>query len=98
MNLTRRAPSLVLFALLAVAVCGVARAEPHFAVEQGLKCIACHVNATGGGMRNAFGSTWGQTALPARQVRLDDDGGPWTGIINRYVGLGANLRASGSYT
>jgi hypothetical protein len=93
-----RHTALLLVAGLGSVVCSVARAEPYFAVEQGLKCVACHVNATGGGMRNAFGSTWGQTALPARQVSLDDRGEPWTGIINRYVGIGANLRASGSYT
>ena len=88
----------VAFALWLTAVaCGAARAEPHFAVNQGLKCIACHVNATGGGMRNAFGSSWGQTELPARRIALDD-GEPWTGTINRYIGIGADLRASASYT
>ena len=93
----RTALLLLAAVVLSGPICGGARAEPHFAVDQGLKCSSCHVNATGGGMRNAFGSTWGQTALPARQVDLGD-GESWTGIINRYIGLGADLRASGSYT
>ena len=72
-------------------------AEPYFAVQLGLKCVACHVNPSGGGMRNAFGNTWGRTALPARPIDLGV-GEDWTGKVNRFIGLGTNLRASGSYT
>jgi hypothetical protein len=71
-------------------------AEPYFAVQQGVKCVACHVNPTGGGMRNAFGNTWARTILPA-QTLAGKAGEDWSGELNRFVGIGANLRASGTY-
>jgi hypothetical protein len=71
-------------------------AEPYFAVQQGVKCVACHVNPTGGGMRNAFGNTWARTVLPA-QTLASKAGEDWSGELNRFVGIGANLRASGTY-
>lgn len=84
-------------ALLCLLCSSPAFAEPYFAVQQGIKCVTCHVNPTGGGMRNAFGNTWARTVLPARAIDLGvaED---WTGSVNRFVALGANLRASGTYT
>jgi hypothetical protein len=69
----------------------IAQAEPYFAVQTGLKCSACHVNPTGGGMRTTFGSLWGQTTLPAHTLKMTE--APFTGEISRYFALGANLRA-----
>jgi hypothetical protein len=84
-----------LFLLLCVLFCVSARAEPWIAVKQGLKCMNCHVNNTGGGMRNTFGNIWGQTELPAKRV---DTGEPWTGELNRFLALGGDLRATGTAT
>lgn len=83
-------------ALLCLIASGAVFAEPQFAVQQGVKCVTCHVNPTGGGLRNAFGNTWARTVLPARTIDLGA-GDQWNGSINRFVALGANLRASGSY-
>jgi hypothetical protein len=70
-------------------------AEPYFAVQTGLKCIACHSNPTGGGIRNAFGSNWGQTVLPSRYIDVGED--RWSGAVSRYLSVGINLRATGTY-
>jgi hypothetical protein len=72
-----------------------AEAEPWFAVQQGFKCAQCHVNPAGGGMRNTFGQVWGQTVLPEKRLEVGD---PWTGEINKFLAIGGNLRASGSFT
>ena len=57
--------------------------------------MVCHVNPTGGGMRNTFGDVWGQTVLPAKHV---DTGDPWTGELSRFLAIGGNLRATASAT
>lgn len=86
-----------LLALLPLFVVSVAHAEPYFAVREGLKCGNCHFNPAGGGMRNAFGNAWAQTALPAR--RIEGTGtDTWTGAVNRFFALGGNLRANATYT
>ncbi|HEY5755353.1 MAG TPA: hypothetical protein VIU34_05990 [Steroidobacter sp.] len=84
-------------ALFALIAAGVAQAEPYLAVREGLKCASCHFNPTGGGMRNAFGNGWAQSALPAR--RIEGTGtDAWTGVLNSFVALGGNLRANATYT
>jgi hypothetical protein len=83
-------PLLCLLALLGLATTQRAAAEPYLALTMGLKCSACHVSPTGGGMRNTFGSMWGQTALPARSFGVTQDS--WTGEVNRHVALGADVR------
>ena len=71
-------------------------AEPYFAVREGMKCAACHVNPSGAGMRNTYGNIWAQTVLPARRVEIPGLE-MWTGEINRYLRAGGNLRAGGTY-
>lgn len=92
-------------ALLAVVVLlapGAVRGEPYLAVRAGAKCVACHVNPTGGGKRTDFGAIYGQTALAAGQSAPATDAAPatapWTGRLNQYLALGADLRATAQRT
>lgn len=75
----------------------LADAEPYFAVRTGQPCAACHFNQTGGGLRNAYGNGWAQTALPARRLEIEGIDA-WTGEINRFLSVGGNLRANATYT
>ena len=73
-----------------------AGAEPYLAVKSGLKCVACHTNPTGGGLRNPAGHAYAQNELAAR--RLDTGESQWIGQVSRYFSIGGDLRASGTGT
>lgn len=80
-----------LLAAFGVLATGLVQAEPYFAVREGFKCVQCHANPTGGGLRNAFGNGYAQTVLPARRLGADE---PWSGVIGSFFAIGGNLRAS----
>ena len=84
----RFAPALLV--ALALIAGQSARAEPYLAVQQGYKCVQCHVNPTGGGLRNEFGAVFSQNVMAARP--LPDGLGPWDGKLGTYVRLGGNVR------
>ncbi|MGH7786016.1 MAG: hypothetical protein ACRERC_04065, partial [Candidatus Binatia bacterium] len=71
---------------------GPAAAEPYFAVREGYKCSACHVNMTGGGMRTSFVSAHSRELLhyPDWFDRLTKPAEAFSGEINQYVALGAD--------
>lgn len=71
-----------------------AHAEPYLAVQQGYKCSSCHVNPTGGGLRNDFGNVFANTVLPMYVPA--SDAAPWTGALGDYARVGGDLRASWS--
>ena len=87
--MTRQTIAAVTVLLGAIAFAGAAElaAEPYIALRTGLTCSQCHVNRTGGGGRNDFGSAWSQTQLPAQTV----------GVKGRrvvdWLGLGFDMRA-----
>jgi hypothetical protein len=79
-------------ALLLALLAGEARSEPYLAIGQGSKCVACHVNPTGGGLRNDFGIVFAENLLPATGL---PEGVPvWTGRIGDFLRLGGDLRSS----
>lgn len=80
-------PAVVL--VLGLAAAPVA-AEPYFAVDQGAKCSTCHMNPTGGGLRNEYGNIWAQMSLAANRIESDD--APWTGMVNNYIAIGGDAR------
>lgn len=83
-------------AILAAVLPFPAQAEPYLAVMLGYKCSACHVNPTGGGMRNAFGNAFAQSLMPAH--KLPESAPAWTGRVGEMVRLGGDLRNSWSRT
>jgi hypothetical protein len=72
-----------------------ARAEPYLAVQTGFKCMQCHVNPTGGGMRNTFGNAFALTQMSANRIESDK---AWVGSIGDFLSLGGDLRAQASST
>lgn len=91
---TRRV--IVVLLVLVAGLPFVARAEPYLALAQGLKCVACHVNPTGGGLRNAVGVAFAQRLMPASPLR--DDAPAWSGSVGEFVRLGGDLRHQWSRT
>lgn len=89
----RRALSTVWWLLLAAPA---AQAEPYIAAQKGLACAVCHVNPTGGGLRNATGNAFAQNELAARRIEVGDGG--WVGEISRFFAVGGDFRGSASYT
>lgn len=69
----------------------LATAEPFLAVENGFHCSQCHVNPTGGGLRNAFGSAFSQSQLPANVADAAMD---VPGLVGDRLLLGADIRGS----
>ncbi|MGB8692277.1 MAG: hypothetical protein WCD08_02060 [Steroidobacteraceae bacterium] len=88
-------------ALLAVAAAGLiaplaAVAEPYLAIQNGYQCVACHVNPTGGGLRNDFGVIFSQNVLPARTLPASFP--TWSGKLAGFLRAGLDARASWTRT
>ena len=81
--------------IAALAFAGAASAEPYLAAQMGLKCVQCHVNPTGGGMRTVFGNAFAQTQLAAKKIGSDED--MWTGQVMKFLSVGGNARANYSF-
>ncbi|PCJ31052.1 MAG: hypothetical protein COA99_17515 [Moraxellaceae bacterium] len=64
--------------------------EPYLAVKMGLQCQQCHVNKTGGGLRNDFAQRWAQQTLP-RQT-LDSIFTEKKSMFAEYIDVGFDAR------
>jgi len=87
--LRRPFPPAVLLLLLTVAT---ADAEPRFAALYGQDCTLCHVNPTGGGMRNLYASQYLVPEELARPVGADDELGTLNPELTPGLTVGADLR------
>jgi len=79
-----------------VLLASVAGAEPYMAVREGLRCSGCHVNQTGGGKRSDIVSAHAKQILryPNWFDKLTAPVDSFDGNVNKYIGLGANVRTS----
>jgi hypothetical protein len=87
----REIASALLLILVLVLRAAPVNAEPYLAVQTGYKCNVCHVNPTGGGMRNDFGITYAKVLLPAETIDSSLINS-WTGKITDAVRAGGDLR------
>jgi hypothetical protein len=71
---------------------GVAHALPRFSALTGAKCQSCHVNPSGGGMRNAFGSQFGRQELPVPEWSEETGLEDLTKLLPSFLGIGADFR------
>lgn len=71
-------------------------AEPYLAIQNGYKCVACHVNPTGGGLRNDFGVIFSENVLPAHTLPANFP--TWSGKIAGFLRAGLDARASWTRT
>lgn len=86
----------LLVASLLASLAATARAEPYLAIRTGLKCVACHVNPSGGGLRNAVGVAFAQSVIPANPLPQAMSG--WTGGFGDVLRLGGDFRTASTET
>jgi hypothetical protein len=86
----------LLGAMAALLVATAARAEPYLAVREGYNCGGCHTNVTGGGKRSDIVITHPRDILhyPTFLGWFSTPAEPFTGEVNKYIGLGGDLRTS----
>ena len=87
--------ALAAFALVLFCIAAPVQAEPYLAVQNGFKCSQCHVNPTGGGLRNDYGDVFAQTLMPMNRINTGPD--VWTGALNSFIRIGGDLRFEGVY-
>jgi len=70
----------------------ITQALPRFAVKNGASCNLCHVNPTGGGLRNDYGVTlYSMDELPwEKGMKFTDE--DYTGMLGDHLSVGADLR------
>ena len=78
---------------LLISISQMAWSEPYIAFREGLKCSACHVNNTGGGMRNGYGTLFTQTELTPLLGSLSDQGYDFTADLNGSISVGSDFMA-----
>lgn len=87
----------LLFGLVLALLLSNVGAEPYLAIRSGLKCVACHVNPTGGGLRNAVGNSFAQNVIAANAPPDALQG--WNGsLFDDRLRLGGDLRTATTRT
>ena len=68
-----------------------ALALPRFALTTGAKCASCHVNPTGGQMRNEYGISYSTDKLPLETLKDSDF--TYSGKLNDNISIGGDYRS-----
>ncbi len=69
-----------------------AHSLPRFAVLTGAKCQSCHINPSGGEMRQAFGVQYGREQLPVPEWSKDYSIDDFSNLLGNVLGVGADFR------
>ncbi len=67
-------------------------ALPRFASRMNMPCQSCHVNPSGGGMRNAFGLTYGRDDISVKAWQKEYALNDFTTQITDFLSYGADFR------
>jgi hypothetical protein len=76
--------------MLAVSV--ISNALPRFSSRMNLPCQSCHVNPSGGGMRNQFGQDFGREQLSVKQWQQEYGLEEFSTKISDFLSYGAEFR------
>jgi len=60
---------------------------PRFAVQEGASCNLCHVDPTGGGLRNDYGM-----AVSSAELSKTEKSSSFTGMITEHLQIGGDIR------
>ncbi len=80
-----------IYILTTAVVSSSAVALPRFAARTGAKCQSCHVNPTGGEMRQTFGVQYGRDQLPVPEWSKDFEMEDFSNILTNVLGVGADF-------
>jgi len=81
------------FSLLCIL--NISFALPRFAVQNGASCISCHVNPTGSGLRNDYGTNVVALEELPLERWLDKGNEDWDGYISDHLQVGGDFRLQG---
>ncbi|HEX9614243.1 MAG TPA: hypothetical protein VGA55_01985, partial [Bacteroidota bacterium] len=85
--------TILILSLFLVVGASEADALPKFANRMNLSCKSCHVNPTGGGLRNTYGVSYGQEDLPIPTWQEEYALDVFSTQLNDIITIGANFRS-----
>ncbi|MBC8346852.1 MAG: hypothetical protein ISR82_03075 [Candidatus Marinimicrobia bacterium] len=75
--------------LLIILFTGTLWAIPRYALENGSSCILCHIDPSGGGLRNDYGIAYGMDDLAGKVPQKFSS---YSGIVLNHIQIGGDVR------